>query len=198
MILLAYVRHNYKDYILQVLVSSVVYGTSNNLYREYKNIKPRSAILLTTLSLISVTVFFYLLTMHFSPDFSKYNSFLIIGLIFASLVLLVLLNKLINIIFGIIFLQQDISAEYNHNIDFFNQSAGLVLYPVSILIVYSNISVTSIYIGLFSLALIYLLRIFRLLKINFNKQINIFYMFLYLCTVEIIPIIYTLKHLIKF
>lgn len=198
LILLAFVSYNYKDYILQVLISSINYGASYKLYQENKNIKQKSAFLLSTLSLISVTIFSFQLIKYYLPDFSNYNPLLILILISVFLILLVLLNKLINIIIGIIFMQQDISAEYNHNIGFLNQSAGLILFPVCVLIIYSNIPVTSIYIGLFSLIVIYLLRIIRLIKINFNKQINIFYMFLYLCCVEIIPIIYLLKTLIFF
>ena len=196
LILLAFIRYNYKGYILQVLISSVNYTTSSKLYRENKNAKQRSGFLLTIIFLISATVFLFQLIKYFLPNSSDYNTLLILGFLFVCIILLILFNKLINLIIGILFVQQDISAEYNHNIDFFNQTAGLILFPVTILIIYSSIPATAIYFGIFSFAAIFILRIIRLFKININKQINIFYMFLYLCGVEIIPIIYLMKTLI--
>lgn len=198
LILFAFVRYNDKKYILQVLISVINYSTSAKLYRENKNILPRSAFLLTIIFLISSTVFLFQIFKHFLPEFSDYNSLIVVSLTFIAIILLILLNKFINLITGIIFMQKDISAEYNHNTDFFYQTAGLALFPACILIIYSTIPVIGIYFGVFSLFIIYFLRVIRFFKINFNKQINIFYMFLYLCSVEIIPIIYLMKTLIFF
>ena len=198
LILLAFIHYNYKNYILQVLISAISYNTSYKLHRENKNNNPRSAFLLTIMFFISATVFSFLVIKHFFPVFSNNNALLIICLSFVCLISVIFLNKLVNLVSGIIFMQQDISSEYNQNIDFFNQTAGLILFPASILIVYSSISVTAIYVGIVSLSVIYILRIIRLIKINFNKQVNIFYMFLYLCSIEIIPIIYLMKTLILF
>ncbi|NPA67742.1 MAG: DUF4271 domain-containing protein, partial [Chlorobi bacterium] len=39
----------------------------------------------------------------------------------------------------------------------------------------------------------WLLRIFRYVKINLQKHTNSLYLFLYLCTVEIIPVLYFIK-----
>ncbi|NPA44325.1 MAG: DUF4271 domain-containing protein [Chlorobi bacterium] len=40
------------------------------------------------------------------------------------------------------------------------------------------------------------MKIIRLFKINISKHLNILYLFLYLCTLEIIPLIYIAKILL--
>jgi len=197
LVIFAYVRMNFYGYIQQLLSSVISYGTSYKMYRDSKNVKPASGFLLIVISLFSVSVFFYQAVATFNPQIINEYGLIVYGSIIIFLIIVVLLNKIFNWFMGFVFFQEELSSEFNRNIDFFNQVTGILVFPISFLSVYSNIPVISIYIGFFIILTIYLLRIIRLMKINFNKQINIFYMFLYLCTVEFIPIVYLIKILTK-
>ena len=198
LVLLAFVKHNYKEYIQAILLSTISYGTSSKIYRENKNVKARSAFLLNLIFLISIGIFILQIIIIYFPSLLKVNTLLIIGIAIITIIVIILLNKFINYISGFIFLNLDISSEYNHNIDFFNHALGLILFPVTVLISLSDIPKVAAILGIIAFCLIYLLRIIRLIKINFNKQLNYFYMFLYLCTVEILPILILIKTLIIF
>ncbi len=191
--LIAYIRVNYKDYIKLVLISTVEYKTSAAIYKETKNNKPRSTHLLFVIFIISAVIFTFQLCQKFLPELSKTYFFWIPGITFLGIIMLTLLNKFSNYISGKIFMNEEISKEYNHNITVFNQSFGIILFPLTVLISFTEAPNLFIYIGIVLLGLMYLLRVIRFLKINFNKQINILYMFLYLCTLEIIPILYIIK-----
>lgn len=191
--LIAYITVNYRDYIKQVLISTFEYNTSAGLYNESKNNKPKSAHLLFVIFLVSGMIFTLQLSQKFLPELSKTYFFWIPGITVILIFLLTFLNKFSNYITGKIFMTEEISKEYNHNITVFNQSFGIILFPVTVLISFTEAPNVFIYIGIVLLSLIYLLRIIRFIKINFNKQINILYMFLYLCTLEIIPILYITK-----
>lgn len=197
LIILAFIRTNHYEYFTRLLNSSISYGASNKLYRDTKNVKQNSGFLLMILSLLSISVVLYKAIELFVPQIIYDYGLVVFASILLVLLIIPLINKLINWFFGMLFLEGELSSEYNRNIDFFNQIAGIIVFPVSVLCIYSGIPKISIYIGLSIIISIFILRIVRLLKINFEKQIHFFYMFLYLCTVEIIPIVYLIKVLTR-
>lgn len=195
LVLLAYLNHNFKEHFSGILLSTISYGSSNNLYREFKNYRSRPSFILNIIFFISVSVFSFQIINIYFPELIIINPILILiasGILF---LLLTLLTKLVSSLSGFIFQKSEISSEFNQNIDYFNQSLGLILFPLSFLISFSGIPKIAVYVGIISFLLLYLLRIIRLMQINFNNQISIFYMFLYLCTVEILPILYIGKTL---
>ncbi len=191
--LLAFVRYNYSGYIKLVLFSSVNYQASNILYKEHKTSKARSYYALLIIFLISGGIFSFQLFQKFGPSIKAEYYWLIIPLFLILFTIFITLSKILNFISGKIFLQDEISIKYNHNITTFIQTLGIILLPITILVSYTNVSKLFIYIGIIMFVVIYLLKIFRLFKIIISKQLNILYMFLYLCTLEIIPILYIIK-----
>ncbi len=191
--LIAYIRVNYKDYIKQVLFSTFEYNTSVAIFKETKNNKPKSTHLLFIIFIISGVIFTFQLFQKFLPELTKAYFFWIPGIALFVILILTFLNKFSNFISGKIFRNEEISREYNHNITIFNQTFGIILFPITVLISFTDAPNVFIYTGIILLSLMYLLRIIRFFKINFNKQINILYMFLYLCALEIIPILYITK-----
>jgi len=191
--LIAYIKVNYKDYIKQNLLSTFNYKTSAAIFKELKNNKPRSAHLLFIVFLISSVIFIFQLFQKFLPDLLNTYFFLVPVITLIILIILTFINKFSNWVSAKVFLFDEVSKEYNHNISIFNQSFGIIIFPVTILVSFSKAPSLFIYIGIVLFLLMYLLRIIRLIKINFNKQINLLYMFLYLCTLEIIPMLYIIK-----
>lgn len=191
--ILAYIKVNYKDYVKLILLASVEYNVSVAVYKENRNNKPKSAYLLFVVFLISSVIFIFQIFEKFSSEFLQEHFILIILFSVLTIFVLIFLNKFINYTSGKIFFQEEISNEYNHNINIFNQSLGILLFPVTVLIAFSDIPNVFVYTGIVLFLIIYLLRVVRLIKINFNKQINLLYMFLYLCTLEIIPILFIAK-----
>jgi len=189
--LLAFVRYNYNSYIKLVLFSTINYQASNIIYQE--NNKSKSSYILLFIFLISSGIFSFQLFKRFAPNYPLNHYWIIIPVVIFALVLFIIINKFLNYISGKIFLQEEISSEYNHNITVFHQSIGIILLPITILISYTKTPNSFIYMGIVFYTTIYLLKIIRLFKININKQLNFLYMFLYLCTLEIIPLLYIIK-----
>jgi hypothetical protein len=144
---------------------------------------------------VSGSIFIAQILLKFVPVLKDKNVLIIALYCFMGLFAINILNKIVNFLSAKVFRLDELRKEYNQNINFFNQSVGLILFPVTVLITYSGLSQIAVYIGIISFFSSYILRIVRLMKINFVKQINIFYMFLYLCTFEIIPILYLIKAL---
>ncbi len=191
--LIAYVKYKYAGYIRRILLSTINNVIASNLYKENKKSIPNSANILYFIFIFSVIIFIYQVSQRFYPNIVEKFSWLIPIISFFFLLFIIISNQIINIISEKVFMINEIGEEYNHNINFFNQSAGIFLFPITVLISFSNFPEIFILLGFAVISILYILKIFRLLKINFSKQLNILYMFLYLCTVEIIPILYFVK-----
>lgn len=199
LIILAYVKYNYSDYLKLVLLSTFNYQSSVLLWKENKNNKARSFYFLLIIFFISISLFVFAIFQSFFQEFTEKYILFIIPITLFTIGVLINLNKIANYFSGKIFIQEELSSEYNSNINIFNQSVGLILFPITILIYFTKATDFFVYTGIVMFFLIYFLKIIRLFKININKQLNILYMFLYLCTLEIIPLIYlykVVKHII--
>ncbi len=97
---------------------------------------------------------------------------------------------------GAIFAQERSANEYAFSIILYNQMASLFLIPILFCIVYFE-SVDPTYlawIGSGMLVLFYLFRLLRVVTGGFaSPSVSLSYLFLYLCTLEILPVAITLK-----
>ncbi|MBK7132114.1 MAG: DUF4271 domain-containing protein [Bacteroidales bacterium] len=73
---------------------------------------------------------------------------------------------------------------------------GVIIFIIVILLLYTSIFPAEVYIfsGIFILGLMYLVRILRLLIIFIKRNISIFYLILYLCALEILPVVISVKY----
>jgi len=92
------------------------------------------------------------------------------------------------------------SKEYLYNVFLFNKSMALVLFPFLLTIPYVNPSIGNIliYISIFVVGFLYILRTFRGIRIMFEKHYPFFYLILYLCSLEILPILILWRYLQTF
>ena len=99
-------------------------------------------------------------------------------------------------ILGILFKFQEEFQEYSHNENLFNKNVGLLLFPIIILFPYvpENSKEFVLFAGLFFFGIMVLLRIFRGMQIIIRKGVSPFYMILYLCAIEILPVLLLVKY----
>lgn len=109
----------------------------------------------------------------------------------ALLLALVLGRVVLHSITGILFNRVRIIREYLYNMFIFNKLAGLVTLPLLFLLVYTRGTLQEIvfWTCIFALASIVVMRLIRAFVFSYRKEILIFYMFLYLCALEIVPLV---------
>jgi hypothetical protein len=92
---------------------------------------------------------------------------------------------------GIIFKRSMILREYLYNIFIFNKLTGMAILPLLFLLVYTRGILQDLFfwLALITVCCIFLMRLFRGLEFSYRKEILIFYMFLYLCALEIAPLV---------
>lgn len=161
------------------------------LYREQGTIIAGAYLLLYGMFLINAGIFTYLLLGYFSKDFvtSNFSSLLYCIL---GVTGLFLLKHFVLLLMGNIFPVEKETKLYNFTITIFGIVLGVFLVPMNILIAYAPVEFVQyfVYAVFVSIGLIYLLRSLRGLFIaNRFLLFHKFHFLLYLCTVEIAPLV---------
>jgi hypothetical protein len=99
---------------------------------------------------------------------------------------------------GIIFKNVDTAREYIQNILIYNLVLGVLLLPLLLLVIYIYPVAFIYFTGIFVLIII-ILRFFRGAKIGLSDpKFTLFHLFLYLCTLEILPLAFAVKFISKY
>jgi hypothetical protein len=193
----ASVRTTWNKYMLYLFQSVVNNATSARMFQEKNTSDLQGAFQLDILFYLVFSVFIFQLLNFFNIDLPIRNSRLFlfsIGLIVAYF----LIKKLIYRFLGFLIEKTGETKEYLFNMNNFARVAGIVLFPVVTVIAFypfSNIKVP-VFSGIFLVGIIYFLLITRGFVILLNKQFSIFYLFLYFCTLEFLPLVLLYKILV--
>ncbi len=182
-------RRRFRDLLRAFLARNY----SNQLMRDGDIYKEQVGALLLILYLISVPLFFSLCILHYFPDYHFELKPVIILILLASFAAIWLYRIGFINFTSILFKTNKASKEVATHIFIFNLISGISVLPFSILYFYSESSTFLIF-GLIIWGLIQIYRFIRLFAIGLSYAIfSGLHLFLYLCSLEIIPIVIMLK-----
>lgn len=189
----ASLRLGFSKYIVQVFQSIFNFTAAARLYRErgYNNNFGMFRLNLIFYLFLPFSLFLIARDNGATSGFSDIEFYLIIFLaVNAYFMLKIMLYKML----GSIFSQRETTGELVFNMMLYHNVLGLLLLPVAT--VHAMVPGT----GLVSLFLVpalvgifYLMSIIRSIYFAFREGISIFYLILYLCTLEILPILLVVK-----
>ncbi len=143
-----------------------------------------------------------LLAFHFLIHFLKFEPSLLNGAKILGIVsVFYMAIYLFSVILGFVFKTKKETFEYNTNTFIFSIVTGMFLVPMVFLIYYFNASLSSVflYITLIIMMLISVYCSFRGFLIGLNSErYHLYYLFLYLCTVEVLPLLISVKLLMMY
>lgn len=179
----------------QIIMGLYAGRYANQLAREEVSLGNRVVIFLSALFVFTIALFFYQTAGYygFLPPNSMKNTFFIAVLtIFFIYGIKLLVIKML----GFLFETQKEIREYTISVLLFCNAVGLFMLPVVICLAFLkqvNPSVF-IYAGFTVIAVFFLTRLIRGLIIGLNStRVSKFYLFLYLCTLEIVPLAIMIK-----
>lgn len=192
--LLASVRRGFSKYISSLFQSIFNFNASVRMYREKNYSFLHGALRLEVLFYISVSIFVYQVIMLSSFEKVRFN-FIEFGKTAGVLILFFLVKKLLYKTMGTLFIGASDTKELIFNMDNFYRVAGIILFPVVAFIAFSPFGNTVIPIstGVFTIVFFYGLLLKRAITILLKKQVSIIYLFLYLCTLEFLPLLLIYK-----
>jgi hypothetical protein len=195
-VLLATVRVAYSKYIAHLFQSLVNYSTSFRMFREKNYTILHGAFRLDIIFYLTLSLFVYQVLGFIGKErILVQTNFAFYGFTVLCVLLYFLIKRIAYKVLGSIVESINETNEYLFNMDNYNRSLGLTLIPVVALINYypaGNPAIT-VYLGLFMVAIYYLFLLQRGISILLRKPASLFYLFLYLCTLEILPLLLIYK-----
>jgi len=167
--------------------------TANQIVRDESVLLQRASLILSIISYMLMGLYLYQISVYFQWDMGILQGGLI-RFVFLSLAVAIAYSvKMIFLRFlsGVFDLEKPI-ALYIFNIFLMIMMIGLLLLPVNILLAYGPLEFKAwtIFISIAVISLLFLYRIFRAVVIWLGiSGFSLFYLFLYLCTFEIAPLL---------
>ncbi|SMO87770.1 protein of unknown function [Saccharicrinis carchari] len=146
---------------------------------------------LSTLFLFNSALFIYEY-IHFNKlSFAWGNGMLLIPVFMLLLFLFLFIKRILYGFVGFVFEQQEQTKEYMFYSSLTNKIFGLAVLPLILFVPYVGESAQTMLfnIGIATLALLYITQLLRGFSIILKNVSSLFYLFLYLCALEIIPFV---------
>jgi hypothetical protein len=196
-VLLLFVYLLYFKKTLQLVQGVFSYGSSKQLQREGYSFFKSFSLALTLVYIICASIFFTDLNnrMHW---ITMQNGSLLLPLCIICLAVLLLVKKMSSVVFSLFLKNQKALNDYFFQYSFSIKTEGLLLLPVCLLLHYSDVpQAVLLLLGLVIPSLIFSVRVVRtLLWGRAEYGFSVFHIVLYLCTVEIIPLVVFIKILV--
>ena len=152
--------------------------------------------LVNLISFFNIALFLYCAASYYDFIPAGISGILFWAIAFILVAFLITIRHIVCSLAGSISGQKQIFNEYLVTVYQSYRYAALILFVLVILLSYTEIfSAPMIFIiGLISFSALYLMRIIRLLLIFIKRSVSISYLILYLCALEFLPVLVTVKY----
>ena len=194
LLLLVFVRFFHNSYLQLISEATVNFNTANRMFREKSMSLIQASVQMDILFYIVFSFFVFQLSRFFNVQIYKIP--IIEYLIICGIVVgFFIVKKAIYVFQGNICKSYTETKEYLFNINIYNRVLAVILLPIVMTLTFSKLNNIKwlIFLGLFFVTICYFLVIIRGMKILIQKRFSIFYLILYLCTLEILPFLYIYK-----
>lgn len=161
------------------------------LYREESMLLGRPALFLLINFLLNATLFITL-----SYDYVEHINIALFLQIAGMIVAIYLVKLIATRLIGSVFGWKDQASEYIYAILLSNKVLGIVLFPITLLLAFSHQIPDEwlIYTGLTFWGIFLIYRVLRSAMVVLSAPgVSLYYLFIYLCTLEIIPFVVLMK-----
>ena len=184
-----------RGYIHRLLMINCFYNAFNNAASERNISAEKAGWTLFANYILNVSLFALIIMSKYGLTQPFYCLLaLLIGC--GSVIVIFIIKLLVSMFFSNLFLCRDTFTLHYTNLSYILQMLGVVLLPINFCMVYIGYEFTVetlFVIGVVACILAELIKLIRLIKIIFDKHFSIFYLFLYLCGVELLPVLLAIK-----
>jgi len=161
-----------------------------------QNQKPGWALSFLFILSTSLLIFEYTLVMGRQPE--DISHFFFLSSIFGGIILFAFLKRTTYQLVGYIFDTLTDTKSYLFNAELLNKAFGVSILPIISIVPFVDQTTATLLlkVGLVLFVLMYLVQLLRGVKIILRSPLSIYYMFLYFCALEILPLAILIKILI--
>lgn len=187
----AWIRMYYGNIISQIVQACTNFQITAKMFKDNSLLQIQLDNILYVLYLLSIASLLYVVEegFHLKPYELDgglrylFNLALLVGIFLGRIVLVNLT--------GFLFNRNNIFKEYLYNYFIFNKLMGMIILPLLLFVVYTTGILQKVFfwLTLATVALVLFMRLIRSVVFSFKKDVSIFYIFLYLCALEISPLV---------
>lgn len=196
LVFIAFLRFFYKKTLMTNLKSAVNFHLSERLFAESNSSIKRFSFLLNILFVYNTGILLFFAINYYNITIPfEIKPILLLVLSVAVVILAFIVKYIIIKIVGYLFKMQEPFNEYLHNIFIYNKLFGVVILPVILAYPYIDSDISEFLLvgsGIFY-GILFILQIFRGILIAIKNKLSIFYIILYLCTLEFLPLVVLYK-----
>ena len=190
----ASVRVGSPKYLGQIFGSLVNFNAASRLFRQAGYRTMFGAFRLDTIFHLILPLAVYQIAQYFKVGISDYPTIVFFVGLFIVLNSYLFIKFFIYRIVGYIMMLKDQTEELIFNNKLYFRALGFILMPiVTIHAILEQTNFITIWIMAVLIILIYIAAVFRSFYLGYYKDISIFYLILYLCTLEILPLLLIFK-----
>ncbi len=196
LVLAGVIRTFFANHITILFRSSLFFFISNKLKRERTGIWDRAFIILDSIFFISMPLL-VVLTLNYFGIWLEYSMFSVMALTFTALLGFRILRYLFLKFLGFLTNQTEAFNTLRFNQLVYARTTGITFVPLLILFAYTDDTFQEIifYILIATASFYLIFSIIRTFQVFIFKGFSIFYLILYLCALEIIPILIIYKEI---
>jgi hypothetical protein len=187
----AWIRVYYGNIIIQTVQASVNFQVANRMFNDNNLLQSQLDRILYLFYFLSMGFLLYYVELRIGLAPYGLRAW---GLYLFNLALLtgIFLGRILMInLAGMLFNRIRLLREYLYNIFIFHKLTGMLVLPLLFLLVYTRGILQEVFFWLTVIVVcsIFLMRVIRGVVFSYRKEVLIFYMFLYLCALEIVPLV---------
>ncbi|MDF1575482.1 MAG: DUF4271 domain-containing protein [Bacteroidales bacterium] len=187
----AWIRLYYGNMLIQTLQASTNFQVANRIYHDNSQLQRQLDIILYIYYFLSLAFLLFLIENRVGRHPYELQGALLYLFNLALLASLFLGKLVLFNTAAFLFNKPGIVREYLYNIFIFNKLLGIVILPLMFLLVYTQGAVKEVFFwsSILVLSGVVVMRIIRGIVFSYRKEVLVFYMFLYLCALEIVPLV---------
>jgi hypothetical protein len=171
-------------------------GVNENSSRDTGGLFQWQSTILNLGSFLTISLFGFLLLKHFGIGIGEAGGFVTWLICFGVVTSAITIRHIVCNIIGNISSEQDLFSEYLIGIYHIYRAAGIILFLACLLVLYTTFLPQGVWFtgGIIVIGLLYIIRIIRLFLIFMTRHVSILYLILYLCALEILPVVIIVKY----
>lgn len=190
-VLLGFVKAFSNNRFNQGIKALFNYTVAQEIIREEKVFFHRANIFSSIIHLVTLSLFVFQLGDFFNSGIISMQDFSSYLLILTFFVGMYFVKYIFSRILLFVFDDVSIAPEYIFNVSLYNNLLGVCLIPVVGVTYFMGLPFQSVllYLAMPIFSIVFLLRLFRLFKIGRTKGFSYFYIIVYICSLEILPLV---------
>jgi len=196
--LLLTIKANYQKFLVQVISSIMNFQLIDKMFYEKNTLLRRAFFLLNINFVLIFSLLLLLLSIFLNIELMK-SKLLFYLIILATFISLLIIRYLIFYLTGLLFNKQILVSEYIHNKYLINKNIGILLMPILFTSIYSSAIIFKILLTVACTLIVIasFIKIIRGFQIIMRNGVLLFYAILYLCTLELLPLVIGSKIIIS-